>query len=361
MARQMTNPSVDPRIFSVGPKRYPTTQSTSTVRFLRPVMIIVLRIAITGAVVGWIVWKVFWDQSPVRHNDNDAAVTTLILRANHLWLLACVGALALHALLMVIRWNLALATLGVKPDHRWATITWARSQVVSLLPTNQLGADAYRARCIHKRISGILAPLAVVILERSVGIIALITLAAIAAPLSGYLGTVNISFDGVATAVLGVFAGIVCFGLIAGPINRRWRLSHRFARLASLYAQDSAQQRLVALAFFVSIAAHAVLSTSHWCVDRALNLGTPVSCYLLAIPLTGIACLVPVHIAGIGVSEASLFYLLGAMAGRTMTEVVALSVLARLGSLVMVSLYSLAYLVSSRPKVHVNADSPSTL
>jgi uncharacterized membrane protein YbhN (UPF0104 family) len=357
----MINPSVGPRLFDASSNRDAVLRPPSTFHRLRPVMMVGLRIMFTGTVVGWIIWNFFWDRNPARHDDNYLAVTTLIVRADRSWLVTYIGALALHAALMVFRWNLALATFGVKPGHRWAAITWARSQVVSLLPTNQLGADAYRAHCIRQKASGVLAPLAVVFLERSVGVIALITLAAIASPLAGHWRSLAISSNSAAIALVGVLACIVCITLLHGTVNKRWRHTPLVAKLASLFRQDITQRRKIVLAFFVSIAAQAVLSTSLWCVDRALNLGTPVSCYLIAMPITGIACLLPVHVAGVGVTEASLFYLLGAMAGRTLTEVVALSFLARLGSLAMIALYALTYLVSPCPKVQVHAHTPSDL
>lgn len=261
------------------------------------------------------------------------------------------------AIVLALRWRLLLCVgAAMRPSFVWCIVNWGRSQVISALPTSQIGGDFFRAQRTTSLGHGWITAWAIVALERLCGLAALCLVAAIGLSYSGLVSAAHLAIAGFALGSVGV----ATIGL-RSTISRLYRATPRTLPICLARLQSFLSERLTDVAkslprdrralvgvFLLSVTAQTLSPLSFVFVDRALGLDTPVWCYLVAIPALALAQYLPIHIAGIGLVEGGLWLTLSHWAGRSGAEVIALSAASRILSLLWLSALACMFLVHTR-------------
>lgn len=289
--------------------------------------------------------------TPIRFARSDvrgieSGVLTLLTQVRPIWLLAGAICAVCTSLLLVVRWRFLMADSDNPPSIRWCGVIWARSQVINLLPFGQLGGDAYRVERSRGRLIDAATAFGVVATERIVGLLALLSIMGIGLAVSGGLA-VNI------TLPFMFCTGLVLIAVISSRFTRspadchslgswRRRINHSLLPLTRLLNAP----RSFGIMLLFSATVHLLASMSYVVVDRALGLGTPVWCYMVAVPILALVRFCPIHIAGIGIVEGGLWFLLNLWVEISSSNVIALSALLRGTGLIWSALMAVSFLLT---------------
>lgn len=258
------------------------------------------------------------------------------------------------AVCLSCRWRMLLRT-GERPPPSlaWCFINWGRSQVISALPTSQVGGDAFRAQRTTLLGHSWIAACAIVALERLCGLAALCLVAVVGLAYSRSGESLRLLLAG---TTVGIASALTW--RIGRPVLRLIHEKPRsqflgMVRLCTwLRAKGSVLRggfqrhpKSIAGAFLLSGAAQVFSPLSFVLIDRALGLNTPAWCYLIAIPILAVAQYFPIHIAGIGLVEGGLWLTLNNWAGRTGAEIIALSAANRILGLLWLATLAVLFLV----------------
>jgi len=236
----------------------------------------------------------------------------------------------------------------------WCAVTWARSQVINLLPLSQIGGDLYRIERSTRQLHDSAKATGIVAAERTVGLVALALVAAVGLTCSGLLPVPPAIGIGV----------LLCVGL-AGCLTVRF-VTPRFAswakmndasprwiawlrRTISPLIQLASRPKRLLVTLCVSVGVQLLAPLSFAVVDRALGMHTPVWCYLVAVPTIAIATFLPIHIAGIGILEGGLYLFLHRWADLGAADVLALSAAARLLNVMWLGVLATGFLWPGQP------------
>ncbi len=332
-----------------------------------------------GALV-FIAWTVPWtdhvelvptvDPSPasvnahVGHESSNAAPThtpatllqpgvlSILRRAHWIWLIACFGCMAASAVLLVRRWHLLLSQSGPAPSIAWCARTWAQSQVISILPFGQIGADAYRIERSARVGPTLGRCVGIIAIERIMGFMALGLVACTgwAIHVGGSTGLLLVLAESIfAMSVIAWIPRLRVLQPVDGSPGESTPWRKKLARLVEPVSELARRPYQLAWILFLSIGVQTLTPITFFAVDRALGLDTPVWCYLVAVPTVILAQFLPIHVAGIGILEGGLWAFLGPWAGRTTAEVVALSAAIRILNLSWSALLAASFLTSTAP------------
>lgn len=285
----------------------------------------------------------------------EPGVRAVLAQARLSWLAAYFGCMVLSAALLIGRWRWLMSNPRDAPSMRWCAIVWARSQVINLLPLSQLGGDLYRIQRSSHLLNGAATATGIIATERIVGLVALLTVA-----LTGLAWA-----DGHVALVAPILAAIAVIVVIAlKRLSAAYSHEHEPSRGSSLLHSCRRWLRtaLVPLTrlvrrprqclgiLFMSIAIHLMASLSFVAVDRALALGTPVWCYLVAVPALVLATFLPIHIAGIGILEGGMWLFIHQWTSATAADVIAICAGVRILGLLWIALLSGSALVICQPE-----------
>lgn len=198
----------------------------------------------------------------------------------------------------------------------------------NLLPSS-LGGDFVRLFMLAhsglaKRIGGVL-----ILIERSVGAVALLALAAIGVSTYDVPGELRF-----AVLLLTAGAAVLILFFMALPELPR-RLAKRRSWDASFETLTAVGRRpgLLAGVFGLSLVLQVASIAVSWVVARALAIDVPLSAFIAVVPLVWLVTMLPISIGGIGLREASFAYLLGTVG--VSTEASLLISLGTFGSLLL--------------------------
>lgn len=297
---------------------------------------------------------VVYSKSTIR--EVQPGLQTLLGSLRGPWLAGFGACTLLMALCLTLRWRILMPKgPGQEPPNLWPlAVIWARSQIINLLPLSQIGGDAYRIERTRHCLIGVAPATAVIVVEKLVGLSALIAVAVAGLWISGK-GNAGLR-QGNHEFIL--FTGTLVGILTASLFVARRRLARRAldcvpnVSASILHRWQSVQpvlpgaQKLSAVLIH-SFAVQIIAPACYWFIDRALGLDTPMWCYLVAIPTISLAQYLPIHIAGIGILEGGLWIILHSWAGRSTTEVLAISATARVLGLGWLAFLSLSFLVKA--------------
>ncbi|MEO1583124.1 MAG: lysylphosphatidylglycerol synthase transmembrane domain-containing protein [Planctomycetota bacterium] len=235
-----------------------------------------------------------------------------------------------------IRWGGLLAAAGYRV--RLGLLYRACMTAVffnQLLPST-IGGDVARVYAAWKAGAPKQTALASLMVDRVVGVLAQVLLAAAMMPILGTAELPAVAYfivGGLAVAlaavVLAVFLPTSLFArLVIGALAR---IPGPFAKIATKLEEGFAPYRgrwaVLARTIAISLLMIGNVVLMHWLIGRALGLELSMTVYFFAIPLATIVMLVPVSINGIGIREGIFALLLGAY-GVGEADAVALSLLA---------------------------------
>lgn len=236
----------------------------------------------------------------------DYALLGTLLRRARAPYVALLLAVSLSRIVIVTLRFRVLTRLRPVPFGRLLRQYLIGSYASNFLPTAS-GGDIVRVfllkDCGYTRLEAV----ALIALERGLGLVALVALALLGIALYDVPRDIAVTvlvLGGTVTAAGMLFA-------IAGPTFLE-RLGARFARLARPLAALAAVSRrrdilLGAIAW--SVVLQAVSIAMSWLVGRALGIDVPLAAYLALVPLVWILTMLPISLGGLGVREAAFAFL----------------------------------------------------
>lgn len=263
---------------------------------------LLLTLAVTGACLTYLLWKL--DIHRTAH---------ILVHANIGWFAASVAVQALGVPPMAWRWQRLLAARGVRESLPWLNRAYLVSYTAGQVLPTAVGGDASRIYETSRRHPGRLADMtAIVLLERALGGVATLALAAVGFALAigrydvGAYVWIELAF------VLGaIVLAVVFFSRSARlplrrfvPLLRRIRLERPLRSFYDGVHAFRGHTRLLlgVLALTLVVQAYRVLAI--WMAGRSVGVDLSPRPYYVMGPLLFLVMLVPFTINGLAVREA---------------------------------------------------------
>jgi len=263
---------------------------------------IVLTLAITGACLAYLLWKL--DVRKTAH---------ILVHADLLWFTGAVAVMALGVPPMAWRWQRLLRARGVRESLPWLNRAYFVSYTAGQVLPTAVGGDAARIYETARRHPGRLGDLtAIVLLERALGGVATLALAAVGFALAigkydvGAYVWIELAFV-IGTVVLAV----IFFSDAARrplrrfvPLLRRFRLERPLRAFYAGVHAFRAHKRLMLGVLVLTLVVQAYRVLAIWMTGRAVGVDLSPRPYYVMGPLLFLVMLVPFTINGLAVREA---------------------------------------------------------
>ncbi len=278
-------------------------------------------------------------RQPALHVSEHPGFFTLFDRLDKPLFFAMVASLIVPLVLVGTRWWLLLRAHGFAvPYGRVFLVSYAGAFFGHFLP-GSVGGDVAKALLVSEGEERKAAAVGTVVLDRAVGLAAMIFLAAAcAAPFAGRFEdrTPIYAIYGLAAAVVAAYVAY-----FNPPLRRflRERLPFRdtLIELDGVFRSARERRPLLAAAAALSILSQAATIVIVYGLARAMGIsGVPLWAFFVFEPVIFIITALPISLGGWGVQEGAYAYLFGTFAGMDKAEAVALSVLFKL-SLILVT------------------------
>ncbi len=257
----------------------------------------------------------------------------------------------INTYLRTARLRIILQTHGMQLSFRWLWLVQLRSSfVVSFVPGGVSG-DVYRTFVIGRKSERTLDSIAAVVLEKVIGLLAMMSLSIISLLVGvGLLGIT--AYNSLVAPVAVIAGGLILFCLVSYLVLRarllsRWRLPFPFwTRLQEtadrLALQFNESHNVLSLAL-LSLLLQISIILWYFVVAQARALELSLLTLLIAVPIVELLLTIPVSIGGVGVRDAALVVLLLPF-GLSAEEIVSLSLLVALTATLVRVLSGLAFL-----------------
>ena len=270
------------------------------------------------------------------------------------WLLTAIAIFATSTLLATWRWNLLLKTQHIPIRLRSLLGTFLVSTYFNnFLPSN-IGGDVVRIGDTARHTNSKTLATTVVLMDRILGLIALVFVAALGATAIGRLHHAAAPiwpvwlwagfFAGAAATTPAVFAP-VGFGKLLRPLtvfHPEW-VGTRITTLTSALGRFGEAPAVLVSAFVGAILVQAALVLFYSSVAYALHLDVPFWDLAVVVPMSFVVQLLPVSVGGFGVREAFFSYYFHRI-GQPIEDAVLLSLVGQ-ALLILFSLSGLAVYV----------------
>jgi glycosyltransferase 2 family protein len=263
---------------------------------------ILVTLVVTGACLAYILWQL------------DVARTVRILvHADLAWFVAAFVVMVIGVPPMAWRWQQLLAARGMHEGLPWLNRAYFVAYTAGQVLPTAVGGDASRIFETSRRHPGRLGDVtAIVLLERALGGVATLILAAIGFALA--VGTYDVGaylWVEAAFVVGTILLAIVFFSRSARrplrrfvPLLRRLRLEKPLRAFYEGVHAFRGHVRLMIGVLWLTLAVQAVRVLSIWMAGRAVGVDLPPRPYYVMGPLLFLVILVPFTINGLAVREA---------------------------------------------------------
>jgi uncharacterized protein (TIRG00374 family) len=293
-----------------------------------------LRLGVAIGLTAYVLWT-----------SDPRAVWAACRDANWWWIAAAMALVVVDRALMAARWIELLAALT--PGSRPPFLVVLRVFFVSSFVSNfvpSLAADSYRMYALSRYRVDLAESAASVLMDRLLGILSVVIVAAGALPFATALGVP----DGVLLVLGATVAGCIAAGSVVFseraaraavrmsalvPVDALHRMTAALVQAVRRYAQHHTALLRVLL---MSIAVQVFRVVQAMCLGYALGLTVPAAAYFAFIPLIVLIMQVPITVNGFGTTQyafTTLFVPLGAEKGATFALSILFLALGILGSL----------------------------
>lgn len=227
------------------------------------------------------------------------------------WLLAAVALVFVDRTLMAMRWIELLVALapGTRPPlGAVLRVFFVSSFVSNFVPS--VASDLYRAYALSKYDVHLAESTASVLMDRALGVLSVVLVAAIALPFATVNGRGELVLILAAVAAVCVIAAAVVFSERAAgrvrataaliPVRLFHRVTAALTDAVRSYADHhGAMLRVLGMSVLVQI--FRVLQA--WCIGRGLGIDLPMATYFAFIPLIVLIMQVPITPNGLGTTQ----------------------------------------------------------
>jgi len=263
---------------------------------------VLLTLAVTGACLAYILWQL-----------NVHKTADILVHSNLGWFAGALLVMLSGVPPMAFRWQKLLEARGVRESFAWLSRAYLVSYTAGQVLPTAVGGDASRVYESSRRHPGRLGDLtAIVLLERALGGVATLVLAAVGFALA--IGQYDVGaylwIEG--AFVLGTIAlGVVFFSRSAGgllrrfvPLLRRLRVERPLRALYEGVHVFRSHVRLMIWISLLTLVVQAVRVLAIWMAGKSVGVDLSPRPYYVMGPLLFLVILVPFTINGLAVREA---------------------------------------------------------
>jgi glycosyltransferase 2 family protein len=284
------------------------------------------------------------------------AVFSTLARENPRWFLATVALYVAGQMLSSYRWQLLARALGIFGRFTEFVRYYFIGMFTNLFVPGLVGGDAARAIYLGRKHDRLGAAIAATVTDRVVGLLGLFWLAAFAA--------LFLNHDGIPVSVTRpviVIGALALVGLAVSPMLARMMhlLPRPLRRPAEMVAPYLHRPRTTMIPISLSIALHITLAIAQWMLARGLGMSTPISLFVLIVPIANVFASLPLTLNGLGVRETAYLLLFG-MAGIGKQDAIALGLLWFAATMLGGLTGAIAFVTTPTPTGHPVTAQPGT-
>lgn len=254
----------------------------------------VLRVAVSAALIVWILRKAPLGEVLEAFRSADFRFVLLALALSPLGYWSSVS-----------RWRLLIRSQGGEAPFGFLVRSFLVGVFFNNLLPSTIGGDAVRAYDTARTGVGRAAAVAIVVVDRFIGLLALMLFAGVGLLLSGHLtDRVPALYGWVAggTAVMGLIAALLFLPSRRAP-DLLARLGPRFKKVSDAIFAFQGKGAVLAKAFGYSLVLQTLVVLNGWLLAKALHVPIPLPYFFLIVPLAVFVMMIPVSINAIGVRE----------------------------------------------------------
>ena len=282
-----------------------------------------LRIAIALALTTYVIWR-----------SDPGAIVRAAGDADLRWILAAVALVIVDRALNAYRWVVLLRALtpGSRPPLAAVMrVFFVSSFVGNFLPS--VGGDVYRAYQLAQLNVRPAEAAASVLMDRGLGVLSMVLVAAAALPLArnvgapGILPALIVATIGCAVAAAAVFSErAAMFGLALVSRMPSARVQHAVRGLTDAVRGYATHHAALMAVLGLSILVQTLRVVQAYCLGRSLDIGEPLLLYFAFVPIITLIMQVPITVGGLGTTQYAFARFFG-YAGVPAPQAVALSIL----------------------------------
>jgi glycosyltransferase 2 family protein len=246
---------------------------------------------------------------------------------------AVLALVALDRVVMIWRWIILIRATGQAIATKSAVWIYLVSAFIgSFLPAG-VGGDAARAYTLARRTSEGSAAVASVAVDRLLGLLSLVLIAALGlflAPAQGPVASARYPMLAACVVAAAALAALLWADRLYGATGRAARTLMQFATAVGRYRDHRSALSLV---LSLSIAVQLLRIAQAWLLGRALGIEVPFTYYLMFMPVGLVALMLPISVNGFGIPQGIIVWLLRPL-GVSSADAFALSTLIVLSGIV---------------------------
>jgi glycosyltransferase 2 family protein len=254
----------------------------------------ILRVAISAALVAWVLHRSPLGEVKEALRSADLRFVLLALALNPLGYWASVS-----------RWRLLIRSQGGDASFGFLVRSFLVGVFFNNLLPSTIGGDAVRAFDTARTGVGRAAAVTIVVVDRFIGLLALMLFAGVSLLFSGRLtDRVPALYGWVAggAVVLGVVAAVLFLPSFL-PSRLGTKLPGKWKHLADAVFAFQGKGFILAKAFAYSLVLQTLVVLNGWLLAKALHVPIPLPYFFLIVPLAVFVMMIPVSINAIGVRE----------------------------------------------------------
>lgn len=245
------------------------------------------------------------------------------------WLAAACTAMLLQCAVAAARWSRLCAATGLDLPFPIALRYLFVGMFFNQTLPSSVGGDVARIIMIQRMGISLGQAVSNVLLDRIFGLLGLVLIAA--AGLSTVYNLINPSVALGLSAVVGLLlAAIAMFSMLGGALGiylARIRFLAPFHRTGCDMRRVLSSPGAASVVIGYSLLSHVLMILMFWALAEGLGIGVPIMTIAALIPLSIVATMAPISIAGWGVREGAIVVLLG-LVGVAAESALVLSLLA---------------------------------
>jgi len=275
------------------------------------------------------------------------------LRAVDPWLfLVLLALLTADRFLMAFKWLLLVRVQELRLTFPQALRAYYISSFAGMFLPMTVGADIIRAMAV-RRAGSTPRILATIALERGLGAVSQILLAALSLSmiivLGLDLGVSNLQLAVIITFLLVILLASLPFSFwlaerVARVLETRGSLARKAAELADAYAESRHHRRVIWTFLLLTVIEGFFPIAWYWVAALALGLDLPFILFVATIPIVFMVARLPISLGGMGVLEGS-FVVLAGLLGIAAYDAFSVVILCRLAELLALLPGAVAYLM----------------
>jgi hypothetical protein len=289
----------------------------------RKLIIGFLKYGVSLGILAYLVWDA----------QRDATFARLVAEPKHWGLLtAACGLCTFAAMLTIVRWYILVRALDIPFDPRDAFRLWFLGYLFNFISFGAVGGDVIKAFLLAKEQPNHRAEsVATVLVDRIIGLYALLVLASCAILAFGQLNSSRADVVGICRATLiTTIAMTAVLALLMLPAMARWtsvpkilwseKLAHIVRRMVGALAIYRRRPRALVGSMAYSIVVHVATTLGFYLIARGLPGASPtLSEHLVIVPITLSTGVLPLP-GGIGALEGALDFLYQAMSANPVPQ-----------------------------------------